>query len=107
MRYTGGLYKRGARREVPLRLQAPLPVLELSCHALGDASTHQADQEQYADAPADHRQDVVLGRGGHHLHSEVREAIRRGYLEKRWWHRPQGDVGWGGVHSKLPPRFLP
>lgn len=80
MRYTGGLYKRAARRAVPLGLRAPLPVLELPCHALGDAPTHQADQEQDADAPADHRQDVVLGRGGHHLHGEVREAVRRGYL---------------------------
>lgn len=40
--------------------QAALPVLQLPCHPLRDPSTHQANQEQYADAPADHRQDVIL-----------------------------------------------
>lgn len=55
-----GLYKPGTGQGVPLVVKAPLPVLELSCHSLGDPSTHQADQEQYADAPTDHRQDVVL-----------------------------------------------
>lgn len=58
-----------------------LPVLELSCHALRDPPTHQANQEQYADAPTDHRQDVVLRRGCHHLHGKIREAICWGHLE--------------------------
>lgn len=35
--------------------QAALPVLKLSCHTFSDPSTHQANQEQYADAPTDHR----------------------------------------------------
>ena len=100
MRYTGGLYKRGARQVVPLGLQAPLPVLELSCHALGDASTHQADQEQYADAPADHREDVVLGRGGHHLHGEVREAVQTVAS-------PSERCGLSRCPLETAPRFLP
>lgn len=55
-----GLYKRGTGQAVPLAVKAALPVLELSCHSLGDTSTHQADQEQYADAPTDHGENVVL-----------------------------------------------
>lgn len=60
-----------------------LPVLELSCHPLGDASTHQADQEEYTDANRDHRQYVILGRRGHNLHGKVREAFRWGNLRAR------------------------
>lgn len=58
--YTERLYKLGTGQVVPLMFKASLPVLELSCHTLGDSSTHQTNQEQYADAPTDHRQDVVL-----------------------------------------------
>lgn len=57
--YTGRLYTR-AWAGGSLGGQAALPVLQLSCHSLSDPSTHQANQEQYADAPTDHRQDVVL-----------------------------------------------
>lgn len=52
--YTGGLYKVGTGQVVALVAIRALPVLELSCHPLGDASTHQANQEQYADAHCDH-----------------------------------------------------
>lgn len=61
--------------------QAALPVLELSCHTFSDPSTHQANQEQYADAPTDHRQDIVLRGGSHHLHGKIREAICWGDLK--------------------------
>lgn len=60
IRYTGGLYKLGTGQVVPLVVKVALPVLELACHSFGDTSTHQADQEQYTDAPTDHRENVVL-----------------------------------------------
>lgn len=58
--YTGGLYRWGTGQVAPLAVEAALPVLELACHSFGDTSTHQANQEQYTDAPADHRENVVL-----------------------------------------------
>lgn len=58
--YTGRLYRRAGLAGGSSGGQAALPVLQLSCHPLSDPSTHQANQEQYADAPADHRQDVIL-----------------------------------------------
>lgn len=50
----------GTGQVVPLVVKVALPVLELSCHSFGDTSTHQANQEQYTDAPTDHRENVVL-----------------------------------------------
>lgn len=51
--YTGRLSAR-AWADGSLGGQVALPVLQLSSHSLGDPPTHQANQEQYADAPADH-----------------------------------------------------
>ena len=68
--YLGGQGPRASR----------LPVLELLCGALGDASAEQAKQEQHAHPQADHGQDVVLRGGGHHLHGQVREPLCWGHL---------------------------
>jgi len=48
-----------------------LPVLQLLREALGEAAAEQPHHEEQRHAAADHRQDVVLGRGRHHLHGEV------------------------------------
>lgn len=47
----GALYRRALAwqapdRQFPLGLRAPLPVLELPCHALGDAPTHQTTRNR-------------------------------------------------------------
>lgn len=60
-----------------------LPVLQFSGHALGEAAAEQPDQEEHAHAERHHQQDVVLGRGGHHLHGQVREALGRRHLQAR------------------------
>lgn len=69
----------------------------------GDAPTHQADlRNRDADAPADHRQDVVLGRGGHHLYGEVREASA-GATWKTNGGIASERCGLSDAHSKLSP----
>lgn len=60
-----------------------LPVLQFSGHAFGEAAADQPDHEEHAHAERDHQQDVVLGRGGHHLHGQVREAFCRRHLQAR------------------------
>lgn len=61
----------------------PLPVLQLSGHSLGDPTAQQPHQEEDAHAQCDHQQDVVLRGRCHHLHSQVREALRRRHLQDR------------------------
>lgn len=65
------------------RGEGPLPVLQFSRHALGEAAAGQPHQEEHAHADRDHQQDVVLGRGGHHLHGQVREALCWRHLQGR------------------------
>lgn len=65
--------RRGGERESSEEFgrEGLLPVLQFSGHAFGEAAADQPDQEEHAHAERDHQQDVVLGRGGHHLHGQV------------------------------------
>lgn len=64
--------KKGNRESLErFRRAAPLPVLQFSRHPLGEAAADQTHQEEHTHAERDHQQDVVLGRGGHHLHRQV------------------------------------
>lgn len=65
----------------------PLAVFQLPCHPLGDAAAQQPHQEEGKHAQRHHQQDVVLGGRRHHLHGQVREAVRRRHL------RVEGDGG--------------
>lgn len=58
-----------------------LPVLQFSCHLLGDPTTQQPHQEEDAQAQCDHEQNVVLGGRCHHLHGQVGEALCWGHLQ--------------------------
>lgn len=62
-------------------LYRPLPVLQLPRHPLGDAAAQQPHQEEGEHAQRHHQQDVVLRGRRHHLHGQVREAVRRRHLQ--------------------------
>lgn len=85
---SAGYKRRKKRRETASHSrgfvgEGPLPVLQFSRHALGEAAAGQPHQEEHAHADRDHQQDVVLGRGGHHLHGQVREALCWRHLQGR------------------------